>query len=366
MKEMQFENLNKTPVRTKSWLNINDINLKGYIMPNIRKFSNVNINKADSGIIIERLQNHINYGYNQTFDYGVSEELINQGKNNYNEGYLIRISKNTVAFNPIVVEFNLDSNNNTLVDNIIIVGEENSKANIIIKYKSVDNTEGYHNGICSVFAEKNSQLKVVKVNMLSDKIAHFDSNVSNIKNEGNVDFIAIDLGGQYSITNYHGDLLEANSRTTVNSVYLGWDEKLIDINYVITHKGENSKSNIITKGALKDNAKKTFKGTIDFKRGASGSVGAEDEYCLMLSKEARAKAMPLLLCEEEDVSGEHAASSGKIDEDKLFYLMSRGLSFDESRKLIVQAAFNPIIDKIDEAQIISEIVEEIDRRLING
>lgn len=85
----------------------------------------------------------------------------------------------------------------------------------------------------------------------------------------------------------------------------------------------------------------------------------------MLSKEAKAKAMPLLLCEEENVSGEHAASSGKIDEDKLFYLMTRGLSFDEARRLIVQATFNPIIDKVGDEAIISEIVNEIDRRLIN-
>ena len=86
---------------------------------------------------------------------------------------------------------------------------------------------------------------------------------------------------------------------------------------------------------------------------------------MMLSEKARAKAMPVLLCEEDDVSGEHAASSGKIDENKLFYLMSRGLSYEDAKILIVRAAFNPIIDLIGNEEIIEEILAEVDRRLKN-
>lgn len=104
---------------------------------------------------------------------------------------------------------------------------------------------------------------------------------------------------------------------------------------------------------------------MDFKTGASKSVGAEDEYCMLLSKEARDKAMPVLLCAEDDVSGEHAASSGRIDENKLFYLMSRGLSYDEAKIVIVRAAFNPIIDSIGDNDVIEEILQEVDRGLKN-
>ena len=84
---------------------------------------------------------------------------------------------------------------------------------------------------------------------------------------------------------------------------------------------------------------------------------------MLLSDKARSIALPILLCEEEDVSGAHSASSGKIDESKIFYLMSRGLGYNEARKLIVKSQFNEVIDEINDSDLREEIIKEIDRRL---
>ena len=86
---------------------------------------------------------------------------------------------------------------------------------------------------------------------------------------------------------------------------------------------------------------------------------------MLLSKKAKSKAVPLLLCEEDDVSGEHAAASGKIDENKLFYLMSRGLNYNDARRIIIEGAFNPIIDKISSEEIRTEILAKIKECLDN-
>lgn len=365
MNTKDFNNLNGTPVRTKNWLNINDISIKNIEVEENKKFNNINIKNESNGIIIKKLNNKEEIEINKEFVYGISKELINQGEERFNLGYLINIEKNTNAKEPVVIEFNMDNENNLLIDNLTINCEENSKAKIIIRYKSLDNSVGYHNGICKIFSRKNSDVQVIKVNLLNNNTVNFDSNFSDIENEGNVEFIAVDLGGKYSITNYHGDLIGEKSSSSLKSLYLGYDKKIIDINYVMTHRGKESRSNIVTKGALQDESKKTFRGTIDFKRGASLSSGAESEYCMMLSKKARSKAMPLLLCEEDNVSGEHSASSGKIDENKLFYLMSRGLSYEESKILIVQAAFNPVINAISQENIKEEVLNEVNRRLIN-
>lgn len=363
MKAIQFNNLNRTPVRTKSWLNINDINLGELNVGEIKEFNNVKIKDDISGVYIQKLENNNILPLYKEFIYGVSEELINQGKENFNVGYLITIRKDVNINEPILIEFNFDKDNAILVDNLIVIGEENSSASIIVKYKSLDNSKGYHNGICTMYSRKNSKIKLTKVNLLNDNILHLDSNVSDIKDDGKVDFISIDLGGKFSIYNYYGDLIGKKSSSNINSIYLGSKNKLIDINYIVTHRGERSTSNINVKGALQDEARKAFKGTLDFKTGALKSAGVEDEYCMLLSKEAKAKAMPILLCAEDDVSGEHSASSGRIDENKLFYLMSRGLSYDEAKIVIVRAAFNPIIDAIGDNNTIEEILESVDRGL---
>ncbi|MBD7910568.1 Fe-S cluster assembly protein SufD [Clostridium cibarium] len=363
MEAINFDNLNKTPVRTKSWLNINDISLGKLNIEEIKEFNNVTIKGEVNGVNIQKLKNNNLFPIYKEFIYGVSEELIKQGNEHFNNGYLITISESIKE--PIILEFDFDKDNKTLIDNLIILGKENSKAEIIVKYKSLDNSDGYHNGICTVYSMKNSNIKLVKVNLLNDNIIHFDSNVSDVDSLSTADFVSIDLGSKYSITNYHADLKADSSTSNIDSIYLGGNKKVIDINYIVTHTGINSKSNMNVKGALQGEAKKAFKGTIDFKRGSSKSVGSEDEYCMLLSKEAKAKAMPILLCGEDDVSGEHSASSGRIDENKLFYLMSRGLSYDEAKIIIVRAAFNPIIDKISDPNIIEEILEQVNRSLKN-
>ncbi|MBE6054463.1 MAG: Fe-S cluster assembly protein SufD [Clostridium sartagoforme] len=365
-RNISFNNINKTPVRTKSWLKVNDVTLKDYEAPEIKEFNNCKVTGSDlEGVTIEELRKGNVLPLNKKFIYGASEELINQGELDFNKGFLINIRKRAKVQEPIFIEFNMDKENNALVDNIIIVAEEESEAKVIIKYYSKDDVEGYHNGVCKIFSKNSSNIQVVKVNLLNDKTVNIDSNLSDINSYGNVDFVLIDLGGKVSITNYHGDLIEDNSENNLSSIYLGRDKKIIDMNYVSTHKGKRSKSQITTKGALKDEANKIFRGTIDFKRGASRSSGAEEEYCMLLSKKAKSKALPLLLCDEDDVSGEHAAASGKIDEDKLFYLMSRGLDYNDARRIIIEGAFNPIIEKIEDENTKNEILAAIKECLDN-
>ena len=366
MSNINYNNLNKTPVRTKEWLKVNDISLKDYESPEIGEFNNYKITSNNiEGIAVEEFEKQKLLPLNKKFLYGASEELVKQGEFDFNRGILVTIKKNVVSKDPIVIEFNLNKDNLNLVDNIIVVAEENSEAKIIVKYKSEDDSIGYHNGVLKIFNKENSKLQFVKVNLLNKNTVNIDSNLADIKSYGKVDFVYADLGGKVSITNYHGDLIEDSSESELSTIYLGSDNKVIDMNYVSTHKGRYSNSNIIAKGALKDEASKIFRGTIDFKRGASKSKGSEDEYCMMLSPKVKSKALPLLLCEEDDVQGEHAASSGKIDQDKLFYLMSRGFDYNDARRVIIEGAFNPIIDKITNEDIKNEILSFVKECLDN-
>lgn len=116
-------------------------------------------------------------------------------------------------------------------------------------------------------------------------------------------------------------------------------------------------------GALNGSAKKHFKGTIDFKKGAKKSIGKENEFCMLVSDKAKSIALPMLLCSEEDVEGEHSTASGKIDNKELFYIMSRGFNKNEAIKLIIRARFNKIIAKIKDENIKNEILQEIESRL---
>jgi len=99
------------------------------------------------------------------------------------------------------------------------------------------------------------------------------------------------------------------------------------------------------------------------KRGAKKAKGNESEVVLLLDKTVRSDAIPALWCSEDDVQANHSASAGQIDENKLYYMMSRGLSIDEAKLLMVEASFNPVIDTLPSDTMRESIRDYIGRRI---
>lgn len=130
-----------------------------------------------------------------------------------------------------------------------------------------------------------------------------------------------------------GDESSLFSRTS----YLGCESQKLDMNYVIAHIGKRTSCDIAANGALDDNASKTFRGTIDFRCGSSGSFGNETENVLLLGDNIENKTLPIILCDEEDVCGNHGATIGKISEESLLYFASRGISPEQAERLLTLA-----------------------------
>ena len=84
---------------------------------------------------------------------------------------------------------------------------------------------------------------------------------------------------------------------------------------------------------------------------------------MLISDNAKSLALPMLLCAEEDVEGNHSSAAGKIDNKELFYIESRGFDKVQAMKLIVRARFNAILNNIENEELRQEILEEIDYRL---
>jgi Fe-S cluster assembly scaffold protein SufB len=350
---MEMIKLNETPVRTSKNFGINNIKLENLNMLDVKPFSNVQI-KSNLNV-----QNK-----NIDFDlkYEIEKELTNQLKTNFNQALYIEVPENHNEEEPTIIEFELQDNQ-ALVDQIYIDAKENSKAEIIIKYKAENNSiVSFHNGIINVVANSNANVKVVVLNLLSENSSNYFIMNNKLDEKANVEYVIADFGGSRTITNNYSNLEGRESNLAINTMYLGNKEHLIDINYIAECYGEKSNVDIEVYGALDGNAQKNFKGTIDFKKGCTKSTGNENEYCMLLSKTAKSKALPMLLCREDDVQGNHSNSAGKIDEDKLYYIMSRGINEKNAKKLIIKAKFNSVISKIEESQR-EEIINEIDRRL---
>ncbi len=354
---MEQIELNETPVRTSRNFNMNNIKLENVkINREIGSFNNISIKNETSKIQVEKLANN-----NYDLTYGLGDILTNQVKNRSNQNLKVqidsKINKN------LQIDFNFDDNNFCLVDNIAINASQNSKGTVIIKYLSDKNMEYYHNGIIKLFARENSNINIIVVNLLNSSSNCFISIDNEIEKGANVNYTIIDFGGKNSISNYYSNLKGESSSNNLNSIYLGNDNQLFDLNYIAELRGKKTNINIEVQGALKDKAVKHFKGTIDFKKGAKKSKGNENESCMLLSDTAKSLALPMLLCKEEDVEGNHSSSSGKIGEKELFYIMSRGFNTKEAMKLMVRAKFNKILENIKNDDLKNEIINEMDKKL---
>ena len=132
--------------------------------------------------------------------------------------------------------------------------------------------------------------------------------------------------------------------------YIGKNSQLIDYNIAVNHFGKDTNSEITASGALMDSAKKTFRGTIDFKNGSSGSVGSETETVLMLGDDVVNKTVPLILCAEENVEGTHGATIGELDEATLFYFESRGIDKDTAQNIMARASAEKLIREMNDEE----------------
>ena len=347
---MEKLKVNDTPVRTARNFKINNIEVELEIPEKIAEFKNVEIINEKSTIDSEVSNLPLTYGNGK-----ILEELNYETANSK-----IRIQTSSKKEN-IKIRYNFDNDNLNLINQIEIIATGDT--NVIIEYKSQTTQKCLHNGIIRTIANENAKLNVTIVNLLNEESDNFEAIENKLEKNSTVNYTIIDIGGKTSVSNYYSNIIGENADNDLKSIYLGIGEQRKDINYIAELRGTKTNIDIDVQGALKDSAKKNFKGTIDFKKGSKKAKGNENEYCMLLSDKAKSIALPMLLCTEEDVEGNHSTASGKVDEKQLFYIMTRGISYKEAVKLIVKSKFNKIIERISDEDLKEEVLSEIDKRL---
>ena len=214
-------------------------------------------------------------------------------------------------------------------------------------------------GQVQVKVEKGGFLKLTTVQLLSVDAQGASSVQVELADTAELEAVAVEAGSAKSLAKMEVNLVGNESKANVYVLYFGHGASQLDMNYVLVQQGRSTEANLHVYGALLGEANKIFRGTLDFRHGSKGSKGYEKEEVVVLSSKVRNRSVPLMLSAEDAVEGHHAVSIGKIDENKLFYLMSRGLDMQEARRLVVEAAFNPVLDRIEDKDLYQELDEYI-------
>ena len=211
--------------------------------------------------------------------------------------------------------------------------------------------------------EKGAALSLVKVQLVPETESHADDIEVHVEEDGSFSCTIIEVGAKELVSKLTVELQGANAAADIASFYFADKNRKFDFNYLVRQRGVHTDANMHVKGALMDEAQKVFRGTLDFIAGSAGSVGRENEDVILLSPGVRNRSVPLMLSGEGDVDGHHAVSIGKMDEAKLFYLMSRGLDLAEARRLVVEADLFPVLSRLSDEALKEEVAASIEGRI---
>lgn len=165
------------------------------------------------------------------------------------------------------------------------------------------------------------------------------------------ELVRVELGGQAQYTGTAAELQGRKSAFTARAGYRVRGGRSLDMNYVVRHRGKKTVSDLSAVGVLEQDAAKLFRGTIDFPRGCAGAKGSEKEEILFLGNKQVNQTIPLILCKEEDVEGDHGATIGRLPEQVLFYLGSRGIPPRAAEDLIARAKLEAVCALLPEGPV---------------
>lgn len=246
---------------------------------------------------------------------------------------------------PAVLEVTLDGAHPYALTHLTVDAAPGSRLTVVQIVRG-DAEGGVSAASTRVRAGEGAQVRLVQVQLLGRRARRWNAVAVEAAAGARVEQVRIELGAQVCACGTRTLLNGNRSAYELAAVYFGGGQDVLDFNDVSVHTGRDTLCEMHTAGVLTGQADKILRGTVDFRRGALRGVGHESEDVLLFSPAARNRTAPLILCGEEQVEGQHAATVGRLDEAKLYYLRSRGLEEAQARRLMVDARFAPAIEKI--------------------
>ena len=214
-----------------------------------------------------------------------------------------------------------------------------------------------------IVAEKHARIHLVEMLGVDDDQQHLESVGIEAHENAICDVRQYALGGGAVGMGLAVNLVGNRARLDLNNRYHACHEELLDINHVARMRGCTTRAEIVESGILNDSAHKTLRATIDLIRGSKDAKGNEAETVQILGDGVVNKTMPVILCDEDNVAGNHGATIGSVSPEQIEYLQARGLSRHEAELLFVRALFEDAIIHAPEALSHAVAVERAEKVL---
>jgi Fe-S cluster assembly protein SufD len=203
-----------------------------------------------------------------------------------------------------------------------------------------------HSGIVELHVGAGSNLRFVELQSWGEQVWNFNHERARVARDGNLDWIYGAMGSSLTKNFSDMDLAGEGASGRMSGFYFTDGKQHLDLDTQQNHLSPHTTSDLLFKGALRDESRSVWQGMIYVAPGAQKTDGYQANRNLTLSPKSRADSIPGLEILADDVRCTHGATIGKIDPDLIFYLQSRGLTLNDAERLVVEGFFDPIMQRI--------------------
>ena len=281
-----------------------------------------------------------------------------------NGGVFLYIPKNVEVKEPIQSIFIHTDADAPLINHVLIVADDNSSVTYVENYVSIGvEGKGVAHIVTEVVANTNARVNFGSVDTLAEGLTTYVNRRGYIGRDSHIDWALGMMNDGNTIFDNTTLLIGDGSVGNTKTVVVGTGNQTQNFTTQVIHHGKASEGFILNHGVVKDRATTIFNGIGKIEHKASKANAQQESRVLMLSKDARGDANPILLIDEDDVLAGHAASVGRVDPIQLYYLMSRGLSREEAERLVIHGFLAPVVTQLPIEGVKKQLTAVIERKI---
>ena len=295
----------------------------------------------------------------------IFSESLNEPLNNLNKAFASRLIKlnvleGKIVEKPLVIYHvcDLDSKTNLINTRFELTLHKNSSLSTLNLFED-KSVSGFNNHNFNIVINKNSNLKNYIFDLNNNQNLRYSfTNIDIYENSNSENFI-YSSGSKFSKYEINTNLKEKYSSAFINGIINLDKNNHHEIKTNINHLAENTKSYQLIKSVLNDKSTGVYQGKIFVNDQAQKTDGYQLSKALLLNENTEFNGKPELEIYADDVKCSHGSTSGNLDENSIFYLMSRGLNYDQAKKLLIDGFINDVIEKITNIEIQKYLKEAI-------
>ena len=282
----------------------------------------------------------------------------------WTDGVFLHVPKGVVLEHPIRLTRWVGQEGSAGFTRVLIVAESTSQVSFVDEILSpdFDNTTLVNTAV-ELYSKAGAQVQYVSLQRLGRGGFYLANQRTLAERDSTLDTLNVALGGSVGRVDLNARLLGPGANSDMLGLYFADEDQHFDFNTSQDHVAPNAHSDLLYKGALDGSSRGVFRGIIRVHEGAQGTDAYQTNRNLLLSDKAEADSLPNLEIEADDVRCSHGATIGQLDQESLFYLMSRGLGREQAERLVVMGFLGEVLSQLPLGGVVEKVSDAIETKL---